>query len=128
MRLHPVRRLRYLAVDMLPAGARTRYDEEYRADLSTLSGWRAVRYACSVLVGAPGLRRALLEADPSLAYHRPVRCHLGWHDDVAVHGNREDQRVVHDECRRCGRIKDGKEYLARSNNDEVAWVGAHWQC
>jgi hypothetical protein len=128
MTLHPVRRLRYWAVDLLPAGARARYDEEYRADLSALSGWRALRYAGSVLLGAPGLRRALLAADPSLAYHRPALCALGRHDDVTVHGNAEDQRMVHEECRRCGRIKDGRQYLQRSNNDEVAWVGAHWQC
>lgn len=101
-----------LAVRALPAEHRDRYDDEFRADLCCLPRGRQIPQAAGLLVGAFGLRSALLDRDPSTAKSvRYWRCRLGRHRYLVISDNNpENRRSSHLECSRCLRFKEIKEY------------------
>ena len=111
------------AVHMLPSQCRWRY---YRTS-STPSCSELPRrgrpgYALSVLTAAPRLRWALLAV--LCGGHASLRCWLGKHHDSRFHPNPDDHLVIALQCRRCGRVRDPKQYLPRKQRlDDVAWGG-----
>lgn len=118
----PARWLLALAVHLLPAQCRWRYEDEFDAELLSLPRRRRPGYALSILVAAPRLRWTLLAV--LCGGHASLRCWLGKHHDDRVHPNAEDHLVIALQCRRCGRVRDPRQYLPRRQRlDEVAWGG-----
>jgi hypothetical protein len=102
-----------LAVLVLPAEHRTRYDDEFRAELVDVPLPRRSAHALSLLLGAVPLRRALADVGPTTvrAPARAWRCRLGRHRWTMIgDDNPENRRSMHLSCLRCGRNKDIDEY------------------
>ena len=116
------RALLAVAVHLLPSQCRSRYDDEFDAELLSLPRRRRPGYALSILVAAPRLRWALLAV--LCGGRASLRCWLGRHYDRHSHPNPDDHAVIALECRRCGRVRDPKQYLPRKQRlDDVAWGG-----
>lgn len=116
------RALLAMAVHLLPAQCRWRYDDEFDADLLCLPGRHRPGYALWVLTAAPRLRWVLLGV--LCGGHASVRCWLGRHSDLRFHPNVDNHDVIALQCRRCGRVRDPKQYLPRQQHlDDVAWGG-----
>ena len=112
------------AVHLLPVQSRRRYDDEFDADQLSLPRRRRAGYALSVLLAAPRLRWELLAV--LCGGRASLRCWLGKHHDVRFHPNPDDHLVIALQCRRCGRLRDPKQYLPRRQRlDDVAWGGAY---
>jgi len=110
------------AVCLLPSQCRWRYEDELDAELLSLPRRRRPGYALSVLTAAPTLRWALLAV--LCGGHASLRCWLGKHHDRRFHPNPDDHLVIALRCRRCGRVRDPKQYLPRKQRlDDVAWGG-----
>lgn len=110
------------AVRLLPSQCRWRYEDEFDAELLSLPRHRRPGYALSVLTSAPMLRWALLAV--LCRGHASLRCWLGKHHDRRFHPNPDDHLIIALQCRRCGRVRDPKQYLPRKQRlDEVAWGG-----
>ena len=110
------------AVHLLPSQCRWRYEDEFDAELLCLPRRRRPGYALLVLTAAPSLRWALLAV--LCGGHASLRCWLGKHHDRHFHPNPEDHLVIALQCRRCGRVRDPKQYLPRKQRlDDVAWGG-----
>jgi len=111
-----------LTVRILPAPVRRRYVAEFEADLRALPGARRIPYAVSTLLGAPRLR---WEVTTSLAGGAAPACFLGRHHDHRVHTESPDPAVYALECTRCHRLRDARQYAARSRvNDLRSWYSA----
>ncbi len=120
---HLARTLLAVAVHLLPSQCRSRYDDEFDAELLSLSRRRRLGYALSILAAAPRLRWALLEV--LCGGRASLRCWLGKHHDRRLHPNPDNHEVIALQCRRCGRVRDPKQYLPRKQRlDDVAWGGA----
>jgi hypothetical protein len=105
-----------LAATLLPRAERTRYLQEWRADVDHDPD-RGLRYATSVLAHALTLRWTITGR-----YHpeRPLRCQLGGHRYLVVHDNPENHRFRSHQCVRCGRVKD--DWLGTPRTDDgLAW-------
>ena len=110
------------AVHLLPSQCRWRYEDEFDGELLSLPRRRRLGYALSVLAAAPRLRWALLAV--LCGGHASLRCWSGKHHDKRTHPNPDDHAVIALECRRCGRVRDPKQYLPRKQRlDDVAWGG-----
>jgi hypothetical protein len=119
---HLARALLTAAVRLLPSQYRWRYEDEFDAELLSLPRHRRPGYALSVLTAAPRLRWALLAV--LCGGHASLRCWLGKHRDRRFHPNPDDHLVIALQCRRCGRVRDPKQYLPRKQRlDDVAWGG-----
>jgi hypothetical protein len=118
----PARALLAVAVHLLPRQCRSRYDDEFDAELLSLPRRNRPGYALSILTAAPRLRWELLAV--LCGGRASLRCWLGKHHDRQVHPNPDDHDVIALECRRCGRVRDPKQYLPRRQRlDDVAWGG-----
>ncbi len=106
-----------LAATLLPRSDRTRYAEEWRADLEAIDRDQQANFAWSVLSHAIPLRLTLTG---HLHQERPWLCRLGRHHDVTVHDNPENMRFTSHHCDRCGRVKDSWRGAA-PNADSYAW-------
>jgi hypothetical protein len=116
------RALLAVAVHLLPSQCRSRYDDEFDAELLSLPRPNRPGYALSILTAAPRLRWELLAV--LCGGRASLRCWLGKHHDRQVHPNPDDRDVIALECRRCGRVRDPKQYLPRRQRlDDVAWGG-----
>jgi|JI6StandDraft_1071083.scaffolds.fasta_scaffold44902_3 hypothetical protein len=112
-----------VAVRLLPSQCRWRYEDEFDAELLSLPRHRRPGYALSILAAAPRLRWALLAV--LCGGHASLQCWLGKHHNVRFHPNPDDHLVVALQCRRCGRVRDPRQYLPRQKRlDDVAWGGA----
>jgi hypothetical protein len=110
------------AVHLLPSQCRWRYEDEFDAEMLTLPRRRRPGYAMSVMIAAPRLRWALLAV--LCGGHASLWCWLGKHHDRRFHPNPNDHLVIALQCRRCGRVRDPKQYLPRQQRlDDVAWGG-----
>lgn len=108
---------------LLPRAARRRYQEELDAELLHVAPKGRVLFAFSLLASVPRLRWEVLAG---LSGGRPsLRCYLGMHDKRVVHPNPDDHTIIALECRRCGHVRDPRQYLPASNADGVAWGGAY---
>jgi hypothetical protein len=108
---------------LLPRAARRRYQEELDAELLCVAPTGRVFFALSVLASVPKLRWEVLAG---LTGGRPsLRCYLGRHGKQVVHPNPEDHSIISLECRRCGHVRDPRQYLRASNADGVAWGGVY---
>jgi hypothetical protein len=106
-----------IAAAALPAETRTRFLDEWRADLAAEPD-RALAYAASLVRNAVALRRAVGgERDAPVA----VPCRLHLHSNVRVHDNPDDPSIVTWVCARCGRIKDEWIPQASAVSDGLAW-------
>lgn len=122
--LTPKARLAVLLCDVaaraLPEGARKRYVEEWRADLSADPAY-SLRYPVSILAHVVVLRlslSAMVEPGP------PLRCRLHLHHYVTIHDNAENRQATSHRCTRCGRIADvwrGGGWPGRINVSERDW-------
>ena len=120
---HLARTLLAVAVHLLPSQCRSRYDDEFVAELLSLSPRRRLGYALPILAAAPRLRWALLEV--LCGGRASLRCWLGKHHERRLHPNPDNHEVIALQCRRCGRVRDPKQYLPRKQRlDDVAWGGA----
>lgn len=102
-----------LAVLLLPAGHRVRYDDEFRAELVEVPLPRRTAHAFSLLLGAIPLRRALTDLGPTTVRtpSRDWRCRIGRHRwTMRGDDNPENRRAMHLACVRCPKVKDTKEY------------------
>jgi hypothetical protein len=116
------RALLAVAVHLLPSQCRSRYDDEFDAELLSLPRRNRPGYALSTLTASPRLRWELLAV--LCGGRASLRCWLGKHHDRQVHPNPDDHDVIALECRRCGRVRDPKQYLPRKKRlDDVAWGG-----
>lgn len=112
-----------VAVTFLPHGVRRRYREEFDAEILRLGSRRGVMFAMSGLTSAPRLRWEVLAG---LTGGRPsLLCYVGRHDTRVVHPNPDDRRIIGLECRRCGDVRDPRQYVQARNADGVAWGGAY---
>jgi hypothetical protein len=108
---------------LLPRAARRRYQEELDAELLHVAPVGRVLFALSVLASLPKLRWEVLAG---LTGGRPsLWCYLGRHGKRVVHPNPEDHSIISLECRRCGHVRDPRQYLRASNADGVAWGGVY---
>ncbi len=102
-----------LAVVVLPAEHRTRYEDEFRAELVEVPLPARTAHACSLVVGALPLRRALGDLGPTTvrAPSKAWRCRFGRHRWTMVgDDNPENRKSMHLQCVRCPRTKDIREY------------------
>jgi len=108
-----------LTTRLLPPDCRDRFYDEFRADLCYLP-WRSrTAHACTLLLGAVPLRRALEEESMSTEEKGSTawECRLGRHRYRLVNDeNPENRRSSHLECVRCLKFKEIKEY------EKAAWV------
>ena len=109
-----------LAVAVLARPDRSRYQEEWRADLAADPD-HAVSYASSLLGHAVQLR---LTVSGHLHPERPLLCRLGRHHDVSVHDNPENMRFTSHRCERCGRVKDDWRGREQVGPQSFAWGNA----
>ena len=108
---------------LLPRAARRRYQEELDADLLQVEPGGRVIFALSMLASVPRLRWEVLAG---LTGGRPsLRCYLGRHGKRVVHPNPEDHSIIALECRRCGQVRDPRQYLHASDANGVAWGGVY---
>ena len=82
------------------------------------------RLARALLVAAvhllPGQCRWRYEDE----FDASLRCWLDRHRDRRFHPNPDNHEVIALQCRRCGRVRDPKQYLSRKQPlDDVAWGG-----
>ena len=104
---------------LLPRAARRRYQEELDAELLQVAPRGRVSFACSMLASVPKLRWEVLAG---LSGGRPsLRCYLGRHGKRVVHPNPEDHSIIALVCRRCGQVRDPRQYLHASDANGVAW-------
>ena len=89
---HLARTLLAVAVHLLPSQCRSRYDDEFDAELLSLSRRRRLGYALSILAAAPRLRWALLEV--LCGGRASLRCWLGKHHDRRLHPNPDNHEVI----------------------------------
>ena len=108
---------------LLPRAARRRYQEELDAELLHVAPVGRVLFALSLLVSVPKLRWEVLAG--LTGGRTSLRCYLGWHGKQVVHPNPEDHTIISLECRRCGHVRDPRQYLGASNADGVAWGGVY---
>ncbi len=103
--LTPKARLAVMLCDVaaraLPEGARERYVEEWRADLSADPVY-PLRYPVSILAHVLVLRWSLSGA----VKREPLMCKLHLHHFVVIHDNAENRQATSHRCTRCGRITD----------------------
>lgn len=104
----------WMAASVLPAAARERYRDEFRAELCCLPPGRQLLEAAGMLRTSVALRAALQESDafaPAVT-RRSVACWWGIHHyELLNDGNEENRRSHHLECRSCHRIKEfGDDY------------------
>ena len=112
------------AVRLLPSQSRSRYEDEFDAELLSLPRHRRLAFALSTLAAAPRLRWALLAV--LCGGRASLRCWLGKHHNRHLHPNPDNHDVIALQCRRCGRMRDPKQYLPRKKRlDDVAWGGAY---
>lgn len=112
-----------VVTSLLPRAARRRYQEELDAEMLDVPPASRVPFAVSLLGSVPRLRWEVLSG---LSGGRPsVRCYLGWHGKRVVHPNPEDHTIIALQCRRCGHVRDPRQYLRSSNADGVAWGGVY---
>lgn len=112
------------AVHLLPSQSRSRYEDELDAELLSLPRHRRLGFALSTLAAAPRLRWALLAV--LCGGRASLRCWLGKHHNSHLHPNPDNHDVIALQCRRCGRVRDPKQYLPRKKRlDDVAWGGAY---
>ena len=117
------RMLLSVVVRLLPRAARRRYQEELDADLLHVAAGGRMLYALSVLASVPKLRWEVLAG---LSGGRPsLRCYLGRHGKRVLHPNPEDHSIIALECRRCGQMRDPRQYLPASDANGVAWGGVY---
>jgi hypothetical protein len=108
---------------LLPRAARRRHDEELDAELLHVPPGGRVLFALSMLASVPKLRWEVLAG---LSRGRPsLPCYLGRHGKRVVHPNPEDHSIIALECRRCGRVRDPRQYLHASDANGVAWGGVY---
>ena len=108
---------------LLPRAAKRRYQEELDAELLHVAPARRVLFAMSMLASVPKLRWEVLAG---LSGGRPsLRCYLGRHGKRVVHPNPEDHSIIALECRRCGQVRDPRQYLHASDANGVAWGGVY---
>lgn len=112
-----------VVVGLLPHAARRRYQEELDAELLQVAPEHRVAFALSMLTSAPQLRWEILA---SLCGGRPsLRCYLGRHNKSVFHPNPDDHTIIALRCRRCGHLRDPRQYLPASNANGVAWGGVY---
>lgn len=112
-----------VVVGLLPHAARRRYREELEAELLAVAPRGRAAFALSMLAAAPRLRWEILA---TLCAGRPsLRCYLGRHDKSVIHPNPDDHTIIALRCRRCGHVRDPRQYLPASNADGVAWGGVY---
>jgi hypothetical protein len=117
------RMLLSMVARLLPRAARRRYQEELGAELLHVAPTGRVLFALSVLASLPKLRWEVLAG---LTGGRPsLRCYLGRHGRRVVHPNPEDHTIIALVCRRCGQVRDPRQYLPASNAEGVAWGGVY---
>ncbi|QKE85248.1 hypothetical protein [Arthrobacter sp. NEB 688] len=108
------------AVRLLPVASRWRYADELDAELFAMPARRRLGYAVSVLAGAPRLRWELVAV--RCGGRASARCWAGVHHDRTLHPNREEPMIIALECVRCGRVRDPRQYLPRTQRlDNVVW-------
>ena len=104
---------------LLPAHARDRYYDEFRADLCYLPWTTRTAHAAGLLLGAFSLRRALKEHPMTTTAPTNVywKCRIGRHHYRMVNDdNPENRRSTHLECMRCLKFKEIIEY------EKATWV------
>ena len=117
------RMLLSVVVRLLPRAGRRRYQEELDADLLHVAAGGRMLFALSVLASVPKLRWEVLAG---LSGGRPsLRCYLGRHGKRVLHPNPEDHSIIALECRRCGQVRDPRQYLPASDANGVAWGGVY---
>jgi hypothetical protein len=108
---------------LLPRAARRRYQEELDAELLHVAPAGRLLFAMSMLASVPKLRWEVLAG---LSEGRPsLRCYLGRHGKRVLHPNPEDHTIIALECRRCGHVRDPRQYLPTSDPNGVAWGGVY---
>ena len=117
------RMLLRVVVRLLPRAARRRYQEELDADLLHVAAGGRMLFALSVLASVPKLRWEVLAGRSG---GRPsLRCYLGRHGKRVLHPNPEDHSIIALKCRRCGQVRDPRQYLPASDANGVAWGGVY---
>jgi hypothetical protein len=112
-----------VVVRLLPHAARRRYQEELDAELLQVAPRSRVLFAASMLASVPMLRWEVLAG---FSGGRPsLRCYLGMHDRWVFHPNPDDHTIIAFWCRRCGHVRDPRQYLPASNAYGVAWGGVY---
>jgi len=107
---------------LLPRAARRRYQEELDGELLQVAPGGRVMFALSMLASVPKLRWEVLAG---LTGGRPsLRCYLGRHGKKVVHPNPDDHTIIALVCRRCGQVRDPRQYLHSGDANGVAWGGA----
>jgi hypothetical protein len=104
---------------LLPAHARDRYYDEFRADLCYLPWTTRTAHAAGLLLGAFSLRRALKEHPMTTTAPTNVywKCRIGRHHYRTVNDdNPENRRSTHLECMRCLKFKEITEY------EKATWI------
>jgi hypothetical protein len=92
-----------LATRLLPTGtARTRYRDEFLAELHDLTPTAQLRHIAALLLRGPALRAALEDAVDTMGARVPFwRCRVfRWHDFVR---RSNPDGGLYQACRRCGR-------------------------
>jgi hypothetical protein len=92
-----------LATRLLPTGtARTRYHDEFLAELHDLTPTAQLRHIAALLLRGPALRAALEDAVDTMSARVPFwRCRVfRWHDFVR---RSNPDGGLYQVCRRCGR-------------------------
>ena len=108
---------------LLPGAARRRYQEELDAELLHVAPGGGVLFAMSVLASVPRLRWEVLAG---LTGGRPsLRCYLGRHGKHVVHPNPDDHSIIALVCRRCGQVRDPRQYLQAKDAHGVACGGVY---
>lgn len=104
----PAALLLTLAVRVVPAAERDRYDAEFRAELCSLTVRRQIATAASLLAGSFALRRALSDPEKgaTMSTHKPLRCWVHHDYQRFNDDNPENRRNQHLECARCGKFKE----------------------
>jgi hypothetical protein len=110
----------------LPRSVRSRFTEEWRADLAAEPN-HALRYATSLLTHVVQLRSAVSASGLAQNPRKPWSCRLRLHRYVTVHDNPDNLRFTSHHCRRCGHIKDDWRGPSRVNDGAVwgASMGIH---
>jgi hypothetical protein len=104
---------------MLPRGhVRDRYREELTAELYEMTFREQVAYACSTIVSAPDLHRALVQTGRLKEPHSAMWCRIRFHHDWVRRTTSDGGRYRH--CRACGLDDDGT-----LNQSFDGWMGSN---
>lgn len=110
-----------LGIRFLPREDRSRYAEEFDADLRSQLDWGRLAYAVSIVLGMPRLRWELLGKHAG----QPVPfCFVGMHRNLTVHPNPEDAVIIAHECVLCHRVHDPRQYVGRKDPKGLGWIMA----